>query len=89
MPAVKLGRFAIAEAHQGKGIGTEILDYIKMLFTRDNKTGCRFIIVDAANNERTLNFYKKNGFEFLPPSPEKKNKERTCLMYFDLLRFRE
>ena len=88
MPAVKIGRFATAEAHQGKGIGTQILDFIKMWFTENNKTGCRFIIVDAANNEKTLNFYKKNGFEFLPPSPKKKHKERTCLMYFDLIRFR-
>lgn len=31
----------------------------------DNKTGYRFIVVDAYNNERTIKFYKKNGFKLL------------------------
>lgn len=31
----------------------------------DNKTGCRFIVVDTYNNEHTIKFYKKNGFKLL------------------------
>jgi GNAT superfamily N-acetyltransferase len=88
MPAVKIGRFATAKDYQRQGIGTQILDFIKMWFTKNNKTGCRFIIVDAANNENTLEFYEKNEFEFLPPSKKKKN-EKTRLMYFDLMLFKE
>ena len=30
-----------------------------------NKTGCRFIVVDAYNKENVLHFYGKNGFKFL------------------------
>lgn len=85
-PAVKIGRLAVDQAHAGKGIGAEILDYIKADFTLENKTGCRFITVDAYNNPRTIDFYKKNGFFFLRENDNKE--ERTRLMYFDLKPFR-
>jgi len=88
MPAVKIGRLATSKYTQGQGCGTSILDFIKVWFTKGNKTGCRFIIVDAYNNERTIKFYKKNEFEFLTKESDKKN-ETTRLMYFDLIKFRE
>ncbi len=88
MPAVKIGRLATNSDFQSHGIGTRILDLIKVWFTEGNKTGCRFIIVDAANNERTLNFYERNGFQFLDTRPETVE-GRTRLMFFDLLTFRE
>lgn len=28
----------------------------------DNKTGCRFIVVDAYNEDKVLTYYDKNGF---------------------------
>ena len=65
-PAVLIGRLGVSVAYQGKGlnIGTQILDYIKGWFRSfDNKTGCRFIVVDAYNNDKTLHFYEKNGFK--------------------------
>jgi len=69
---------------QTKGIGTELLDFIKVSFTTENKTGCRFLIVDAYNKERTINFYKRNDFDFLSTADKD---EDTRLMYFDLKRF--
>ena len=61
--------------------------------TKDNKTGCRFIVVDAYNNEKTLHFYEKNGFkplykteqeerDFLELSSEELLETR--FMFFDL-----
>lgn len=88
MPSVKIGRLATALDYQSKGLGTEILDLIKMWFTEANKTGCRFIIVDAINTTKTLEFYKKNGFQFLD-SHSASRKDDTRLMYFDLLTFSE
>lgn len=88
MPAVKIGRLAIIISFQSDGIGTKILDLIKMWFTEGNKTGCRFIIVDAKNNPQTLNFYKKNGFSFLDEHPACE-KDYTRLMFFDLLTFKK
>lgn len=47
-------------------IGSQIIDYVKDWFrSTSNKTGCRFIVVDAYNNERTLRFYERNGFKTL------------------------
>lgn len=65
-PGVLIGRLAVSEKFSGKGIGTEILDFIKMWFLSDeNKTGCRLVIVDAKNKPTVLKFYEKNGFKYL------------------------
>ncbi len=65
-------------------------------FTLDagNKTGCRFIVVDAYNNSNALKYYEREGFSFLF-STESQEKEylayeqekplNTRLMYFDLI----
>lgn len=95
-PAVLIGRLGVSVEYRGKGlnIGSQILDYLKRWFqSNENKTGCRFIVVDAYNNERTINFYQKNGFkllykseqeerEFLEISPEKPLETR--FMFCDL-----
>ncbi|MBR6295019.1 MAG: GNAT family N-acetyltransferase [Treponema sp.] len=78
-PSVKIGRLGISKELQGAGIGTNIIDFIKLYFLEDNKTGCRFITVDAYN--AAVPFYKKNGFDFLI----KKDENPTQLMYFDLI----
>lgn len=82
LPAVKIGRFAVAKNCQGKGIGKNLMMSIKYDFVNGNKTGCRFIIVDAYKN--SANFYQQNGFEFLTGSDEGKE---TRLMYFDLIKY--
>lgn len=62
----------------------------------DNKTGCRFILVDAVNNQQTLAYYERNGFKPLFPRvcDEKAFYEisdyeelRTRMYYFDLLTY--
>ena len=66
LPAVLIGRLGVSADCRGNGmnIGSQILDYVKDSFrSASNKTGCRFIVVDAYNNERTLHFYEKNGFK--------------------------
>jgi hypothetical protein len=69
---------------QGWGIGTYILNWLKTFFTTDNRTGCRFLTVDAYNQPRILKFYKTNEFDFLH---EKDKEDRTRIMYYDLKRF--
>ncbi len=78
-PAVKIGRFGVHRDYQKTGLGTEILDYIKMLFRNNNRTGCRFITVDAYS--QSLRFYERNSFVYLTESDKG---EDTRLMYFDL-----
>ena len=71
------------------------MDFIKAWFIDDaNKTGCRFIVVDAYNEAIPISYYQKNGFDFLF-STEEQEKEymglnteealKTRLMYFDLI----
>lgn len=97
-PAVLIGRLGVSAENRGKGlnIGSQIIDFVKMWFrSSDNKTGCRFIVVDAYNNERTIQFYKKNGFKLLYGT-ELEEREflelnedeplETRFMFFDLKR---
>ena len=83
-PAVKIGRLGVCKKFRRTGIGTDLLDTIKMSFLTNNKTGCRFISVDAYNNAETIPFYEKNGFEFLAKTDAQL---KTRLMYFDLMHF--
>lgn len=95
-PGVLLGRLGTNQAFLGQGYGTAVMNFIKSMFTTNNRTGCRFIIVDALNNERTINYYKEhNGFQFLIEDERLEAKYigigvgrlplNTRLMYFDLL----
>lgn len=68
-PGVLIGRLAVASKYSRLGVGSEILEFIRMWFLNDaNKTGCRFAIVDAKNRKDVLNFYEKNGFKYLFPN---------------------
>lgn len=80
-PAMKIGRLAVNEKYKRYGLGTQLIDYLKMLFVDNNRTGCRFITVDAYI--KSAEFYKKNGFQILPTDGQ--NSEHTVLMYFDLI----
>lgn len=83
-PAVKVGRFAVSKSARGTGIGSMLLDFIKAYFIIDNKTGCRFITVDAYRN--AIPFYEKNGFL---PLQVKDEGEHTRLMFFDLADYKK
>ena len=82
-PAVKIGRLGVKEEYQGKKFGTALLNMTKDFFLTKNRTGCRFITVDAYNEENIKKFYDKNGFQFL--SDEDKGKD-TRIMFYDLKR---
>lgn len=84
-PAVKIGRLGVRDEFQHQGMGTIVINIIKMLFRRHNRTGCRFITVDAYNNPQTISFYTRNDFKHLPGEHAKAASE-TILMFFDLLR---
>lgn len=78
-PAIKLCRLGIDKSIQGQQIGTFIIDFVSTLFITDNKSGCRFLTVDAYSN--AIPFYHKNDFLFLSTGDEG---EHTRLMYLDL-----
>jgi len=94
-PGVLLGRLGTDVTFAGKGYGSAVMNFIKVFFRTNVKAGCRFIIVDALNNERTINFYLNNGFKYLIEEERAEAKYvgigvgrlplHTRLMYFDLL----
>ncbi|MDE6118255.1 MAG: GNAT family N-acetyltransferase [Muribaculaceae bacterium] len=78
-PATKICRLGIDSSAKGQSLGTFILDFIKSYFVIDNKTGCRFITVDAYAD--AVPFYLKNNF--LPLSSDS-DTDHTKLLFFDL-----
>lgn len=83
LPAVKIARLGVHKPFQGKNLGTFLVNLTKKLFLTDNRTGCRFITVDALNDKRAIKFYQKNSLQFL--HSKDKNK-KTRIMWFDLKR---
>ena len=74
-PAVLIGRLGVSSEYRGKGlnIGSQILDFLKGWFRSfENKTGCRFIVVDAYNNEKPYASMKKTGSN-LCTKPNRRN----------------
>jgi GNAT superfamily N-acetyltransferase len=95
-PATLIGRLGVSKDFRRKGIGSELIEFIKFwMLEPENKTACRYLTVDAYNNEATIQFYEANGFKLLFTT-EKQEREHiglpeeetlhTRLMYFDLIR---
>ncbi|MBS1519569.1 MAG: GNAT family N-acetyltransferase [Bacteroidetes bacterium] len=79
-PAVKIGRLGVNKGYKSKGYGRSIISFMIDSFLSSNKTGCRFITVDAY--QESLSFYSKCNFIFMTTKDEGKD---TRLMYLDLL----
>lgn len=103
-PAVLVGQLAVSDLFSRHHVGDELLDFIKSWFIDPlNKTGCRYVIVDAVNHQKVFEYYQRNGFKFLFSSDKEEwtflhNKGlepatpvepmKTRLMYFDLIYLR-
>ena len=95
-PAALIGRLGVNKEFGGKGIGAELIKYIKQLILLPTQmTACRYLTVDAYNNPSVLKFYETNGFQKLF-STDLQEKEhigmsqdrelKTKLMFYDLMR---
>lgn len=94
-PAVLVARLGVSKDFRSQHIGSDVLIHIKYWFLEPyNKTGCRYVLVDAYNNPATLAFYENNGFQTVF-STEKQEKVyrhieddvnlNTRLMFYDLM----
>lgn len=99
-PAVLIGRLGVHKNFRNlEGevlrIGDQLMNFIKSWFVdRANKTGCRFIVVDAYNAFKPLRYYNSNGFVELFSSEEQEREFtglaedqelETRLLFFDLI----
>ena len=79
-PAVKIGRLAVNKKYEGKGFGRILINAVRNMYLEENqRSGCRFVTVDA--NANAFSFYERNGFCFITDK-DKDRKNRA--MYFDL-----
>jgi len=84
-PAVKIGRLGVRKEYQSQQFGSALMNMVKEFFLTRNRTGCRFITVDAYNEDRVTAFYCKNGFQFLT---DEDMENETRIMFYDLIRHR-
>lgn len=94
-PAVLVARLGVSTEFHSKHIGSDILKFLKLWFIEPfNKTGCRFLIVDAYNKPSTMKFYEQNGFTSVFNTEQQEKDYRhitsndplsTRLMYYDLM----
>jgi hypothetical protein len=92
-PAVKIGRLGVRmEMRLKSGVklqiqnnrfGSYFLRYIKHFMSQENnRTGCRYLTVNADKSDRIIKFYERNGFTPLLERPPEE--ESQIVMYFDL-----
>jgi GNAT superfamily N-acetyltransferase len=94
-PAILIARLGVSSKFHGLHVGHQVIDFIKQWFSLpDNKSGCRFAVVDAYNRPNIIHFYELNGFKMLYSSEEEEREtfsisENTPLhsrmMYYDLI----
>jgi len=62
VPAMRMGRLAVAEAAQGKGYGSALLGHaVNLVLSIRQTMGVRVLIVDAKDT-LAATFYQKHGF---------------------------
>ncbi len=71
VPVVLLGRLAIAESHQGRGLGSILVaDSLQRIAQASQVMAVYAVVVDALNH-RVAEFYRQFGFIPLPSQPLK------------------
>jgi predicted N-acetyltransferase YhbS len=64
VPAVLMGRLAVASEHQGRGLGRALI-FDAAIRTDRLRIGA-FAIIDDAKDDRAAGFYQANGFALIP-----------------------
>ena len=72
-------RLGVSVEFAGQGIGSQLIESIKLFCDFQFSNLVRFLIVDAYNNDSVLSFYKKNDFSFVF-STEQQEKENLKKM---------
>ena len=98
-PAILLGQLGVDAHFAGHGLGAQIIEFVAQWFSsRENKSGCRYLIVEAYNEDRLLSFYASCGLKPIFNDVEQERIYRhinndgkpleTRLLYRDLILFR-
>ena len=99
-PAILIGRLGVSIEFSGQGIGSQLMEGIKIYCNSRFPHLVRFLVVDAYNNDSVLSYYKKNDFSFVfsTEQQEKENLKKmiaenenlhTRQMFYDMKRWRK
>ena len=83
-PAVKIARLGRNVRFKNKGISAHLFNSLKLFFTKDNRTGCRFLTLDAYPAK--VGLYEHCGF-IKTLHDDDARPQRTVSMLYDLLPF--
>lgn len=74
IPTTLLGRFAIDQRYEGKGLGRTLLSYaLREAHKAAQIVASAFVVVDVSEDasEHAAEFYRKCGFVALPSNPQR------------------
>lgn len=96
-PATLIGQFAVFDAYAHLHLGDEFLSFVLLwIINEAQNMGNRFVVVDAINNPKVINFYERNGFKIMFRTEEEEliatGKESdttlpTRMMFADLINY--
>ncbi|GHV49446.1 N-acetyltransferase [Bacteroidia bacterium] len=97
-PAFLVGRLGVASEFSGKGIGSQLIRYIKSYCITKYPDFCRFLLIDAYNNPSVLSFYRKNNFSLVFSTEEQEcdayktdasQPLQTRYLFFDMIHWKD
>ena len=71
VPAARIGRLAVDDRHQGRGLGALLLADAIGRVVRANRQMAVFAIVVDAIDDNARRFYRHHGFVALPSAPRR------------------
>jgi GNAT superfamily N-acetyltransferase len=96
-PGILIGRLGVSTEFGGKGIGSQLLGFIKFFCLANFPNFVRYLLVDAYNEPAVVRFYQKSDFT-LVFSTEEQEKEtyrqssaeplQTRYMFYDMIQWR-
>jgi ribosomal protein S18 acetylase RimI-like enzyme len=96
-PAFLIGRLGVASEFNRQGIGSQLLDYIRVYCFNFCSDFCRYLLIDAYNNASVLKFYLRNNFSFVFSTEEQEREAYkisadkpllTRYMFFDMTQWK-
>lgn len=96
-PATLIGQFAVFDKFADKHLGDEFLTFVLYwIMATAQHMGNRFVVVDAINKGKVIDFYERNGFKVMFRSEEEEARATgmgniyplpTRMMFADLINY--
>jgi hypothetical protein len=65
-PATLIGQLVVFDDFRSEHVGDEFMDLLKVwVVTKASQIGFRYLVVDAVNKPKVIQYYRNNGFEML------------------------